>query len=111
MHVDDRLVVSKDPNNIFNILKMKHELKVKGTGPISYHHGCNFDRDENKTLCFALHKHFEKMEESHINMLGSQPKQVHMSPLEKGDHPEIDTSEYLDQDGTQKCQSIIGAIQ
>lgn len=44
-------------------------------------------------------------------MFGSKPKQIYASPLKKGDHPGLDTSEYLDQDNTQKCQSIIGAIQ
>ena len=33
-----------------------------------------------------------------------------MSPLEKGDHPELGTSKHLDQYGTQKFQSLIGAI-
>ena len=33
------------------------------------------------------------------------------SPLEKGDHPELDTSDLLDADGIQKYQSMIGAMQ
>ena len=89
---DDLLIVSKDPNNIVNILKTKYEFKLKGTGPISYHLGCNFDRDKNGILCFAPRKYIEKMEESCVNMFGSKPKQVYMSPLVKGDHPELDTS-------------------
>ena len=34
-----------------------------------------------------------------------------MSPLEKGDHPELDTSELLNANGTQKYQSMIRAMQ
>ena len=34
-----------------------------------------------------------------------------MSPMEKDDHPELDTSEVLDLDGIQKYQSLIEAIQ
>ena len=31
--------------------------------------------------------------------------------MDKGDHPELDTSDFLDQDGIQKYQSLIGALQ
>ena len=34
-----------------------------------------------------------------------------MSPIEKGDHSELDNSDYLDQDGIQKYQSLLGDIQ
>jgi hypothetical protein len=34
-----------------------------------------------------------------------------MSPIEKGDHPELDTTEFLDQDGVTLYQSLIGALQ
>ena len=34
-----------------------------------------------------------------------------MAPLEKGDHPELDATEYLYQDGIEKYQSLIGSIQ
>jgi hypothetical protein len=32
-------------------------------------------------------------------------------PLEKGDHPEIDTSEELDADGIKRYQTMIGCLQ
>ena len=86
-------------------------MKLKGTDPISYHLGCDFDRNENGTLWFTLREHTEKMGELRVSMLGLKPKQICMSPLEKGDHSEIDASEYLDQESIWKCQSIIGAIQ
>ena len=35
-------------------------------------------------------------------MFGHKPSNKIHSPLEKGDHPELDTSEFLDQDGIQK---------
>ena len=43
-------------------------------------------------------------------MFGSKTKLNIMSPLEKGDHLELDTSQYLDEDGIQKYQFLIGAI-
>ena len=47
----------------------------------------------------------------HFNMFGSKPKLKVMSSLEKDDHLELDTSECLEQDGIQKYQSLVGAIQ
>jgi hypothetical protein len=44
------------------------------------------------------------------NMFGSKPKE-YTSPLEKGDHPEIDTTDELDDSGIKKYQTMIGCLQ
>jgi hypothetical protein len=44
-------------------------------------------------------------------MFGEPPKQNVSSPLEKGDHPELNTSAFLDAKGIKTYQSIIGALQ
>ena len=44
-------------------------------------------------------------------MFGKKPKANMSSPLDKGDHPELDDSELLDQTDIQKYQSLIGALQ
>ena len=56
-------------------------------------------------------KFIKKMEELHCIMFGSNPKLTFMSPLDKGDHPELDASKYLDQTVIQKRQSLVGATQ
>jgi hypothetical protein len=43
-------------------------------------------------------------------MFGTKPKE-YTSPLEKGDHPEIDTSEELNEDSIKMYQSMIGCVQ
>jgi hypothetical protein len=43
-------------------------------------------------------------------MFGEKPKRF-TSPLEKGDHPELDTSEILDLRGIKQYQSLIGSLQ
>ena len=78
---------------------------------MSHHLGCDFGRDEDGTLHFSPRKCIEKMEECYLSMFGSKPKKIYMSPLEKGDHPELDVSKYLDQDRIQKHQLLVGAIQ
>ena len=42
---------------------------------------------------------------------GELPKQMYSSPLEKGDHPELDTSDLLDTQGILIYQFMIGALQ
>ena len=44
-------------------------------------------------------------------MFGSALKTLYLSPLERGDHPELDTSDELNEDDTKKYQSLIGALQ
>ena len=51
------------------------------------------------------------MEAAHKNHFGSAPSHKAQSPLEKGDHPELDDAPLLDRDGTAKCQSLIGTLQ
>jgi hypothetical protein len=48
---------------------------------------------------------------SYERMFGESPKQNVTSPLEKGDHPELDTLELLDLQGISMYQSLIGALQ
>ena len=111
VHVDGLLIASKDPHGAVDALTNKHHFKHKGTGHTSYHIGCDFGRDGDGTLHFTPRKHVEKMEKYYHIMFRLKPKEIYASPLEKGDNPELDTSKCLDQDGIQRQQSFIGAMQ
>ena len=111
VYVDDLAIAAKDPASIVNLLQTKHKYKLKGSGPNSVHLGCDFFRDPDGTLCFAPKKYIEKMIFTYQHLYGSKPNERHLSPLEKGDHPELETSELLDADGVQQYQSLIGALQ
>ena len=50
-YVDDLAIASKDPQAIVDKLVKEYKFKLKGTGPISYHLGCDFVRDEDKVFC------------------------------------------------------------
>ena len=78
---------------------------------MSCHLCCNFSRNDDGTLHFTPRKHIEKMIDFYLSMFGSKSKLNVMSPLEKGDHTELDTSECLDQNSVQKFQSLAGVIQ
>jgi hypothetical protein len=43
----------KDQKEFTDLLEKKHPFKLKGTGPVFYHLGMYFSRDE-KTLCAFL---------------------------------------------------------
>ena len=55
--------------------------------------------------------YIEKMADGYRTMFGTNPKGNVISPLEKGDHPELDDSNLLDEDGIDKYQSLIGSLQ
>jgi hypothetical protein len=44
-------------------------------------------------------RYINKMEDAYKQHFKENPNQKHGSPLVKGDHSELDTSEFLDQDG------------
>ena len=44
-------------------------------------------------------------------MFGEKPNTNMSSPLEKGDHPDLDDTALLNIDGIQRYQSLIGSLQ
>ena len=112
VYVDDLIIASKNAQRIIDELQAKpHQFKLKGTGPVDFHLGCDYFRDEDGCLCVGPRKYIERLEAAHKNHFGTMPSQKYRSPLEKGDHPELDDSPLLDADGIAKYQSIIGALQ
>ena len=111
VYVDDLAIAAKDPEQITNTLTKEYGFKLKGTGPLSYHLGCDYFRDKTNTLCFSPRKYIEKMIDGYKTLFKSKPKVNVSSPLEKGDHPELDQSEFLDDEGISIYQSLIGSLQ
>lgn len=110
VYVDDLLIASRNPQDIISALEGPHHFRLKGSGPITFHLGCDFFRDENGHLCYAPVKYIEKMVENYIRIFGKKPKDA-TSPLVKGDHPELDTTDLLEDESIKIYQSLIGALQ
>jgi hypothetical protein len=106
VYVDDLAIAAKDPKSITDILMDKHKFKLKGTGPITYHLGCDFFCDSDNVMCMAPNKYIDKMVSTYEQMFGCKPSTKVSSPLEKGDHPEINTSDLLDEKSIQQYLSI-----
>jgi hypothetical protein len=59
----------------------------------------------------APRKYIERLVASYERIFGEKPKTNVYSPLEKGDHPELNVSELLDSTGITQYQSLIGSLQ
>ena len=95
------------PKELTDILEKKYKFKLKGTGPISIHIGMDFTRDEDNTLCISPTKYIDKLVKNYEKLFGMKPNTSVTSPLEKGDHPELDTSELCTTEQITQYQSII----
>jgi hypothetical protein len=111
-YVDDLAIASKDPQAIIDALEgAPNNFKLKGTGPMQFHLGCDFFRDQDGTLCVGPRKYIDRMVQQYEALFGCKPCHKVSSPLKKNDHPETDTSPLLDEDGVTKYQSLIGVLQ
>ena len=110
-YVDDLGIASKNLEKIIGELESIYKLKLKGSGPIKYHLGCDFQRDKSGVLCMTPRTYVQKIIGNYFRLFGEQPKNNVWSPLTKGDHPELDTTEELDMDGIKVYQSLLGALQ
>ena len=76
-----------------------------------FHLGCGFSKDTNEILCMDPKKLIDKMIAGYKQIFGTKPSSTPQSPLPDGDHPELGTSEFLDEEGIQQYQSLIGSLQ
>jgi hypothetical protein len=110
LYVDDLAVMSKDPEPIYADLRRIGGYKLTQDESIKYHIGGDFYRDPDGTLCYGAKTYIKRMLANYERMFGIMPKEQN-TPLEPGDHPELDTSVLLDEDDIKKYQSLIGAMQ
>ena len=97
----------EDPEAFLKILQSHpYHFKLKGSGPMSFHLGCGFSNDTTGTLCMDPKKFIDKMIAGYEQMFGEKPSTTPQSPLPDGDHPELDTSEFLNEEGIQQYQKF-----
>jgi hypothetical protein len=110
VYVDDLGIASKDPSSIIKDLEGRYGFKLNGMGPTTFHLGVNYFHDLNGILCMAPKKYIDKMIETYVRLFGSKPRQ-YSSPLEHGNHLEIEDSKELELEDIKKYQSLIGSLQ
>jgi hypothetical protein len=71
----------------------------------------DFHGDNDGTLCVTSLKYIEQMLSNYEKVFGELPRPTCTSTMEKGDHPELDTTELFDAKGIVLYQSMISALQ
>ena len=110
VYVDDLGMALKDPAKFCKELRELYKYKLKGDGPMKYHLGCDYERDDDGTLRMGPRKYIKKMQDTYKCIFEEEAKHAD-SPLVKGDHPEMDNSELCDEKGMATYQTMIGQIQ
>jgi Reverse transcriptase (RNA-dependent DNA polymerase) len=80
VYVDDLAIDMKNPKEFTDVLENKQKFKLKGTGPIAFHLGTDFTRDEDGTLCISPTKYIEKLIKNCKKSFGIKHKEF-TSPL------------------------------
>ena len=59
-YVDNLAIIMKDPQSLIDQLTAaSYNFKLKGSGPLNFHLGCRFPRDNNGTLYMGLGKYID----------------------------------------------------
>jgi len=93
--VDDLLIMSRYPQTIIHTLSDVYGYELKGVGVPSYYSGANIDLDKEtgywkmsaQTYIENVTSKIEKLLDVKLNNYGS--------PMETGDHPELDETDLL----------------
>ena len=59
----------------------------------------------------APKQYINQMIGTYEQIFSTKSRMIYSSPLEQGDHPELDSSDEFDQQGVQTYQLLIGAAQ
>jgi hypothetical protein len=109
-YVDDLCLGMLDPKSFTDTLQKKYNLKLKGTGPIDFHLGQSFSRNDDGEMEISAKCYVDKMIDTYVQHYGEIPRKA-LFPLEQNDHLEMDDSPFLGQVEMQQFQSLIGAMQ
>ena len=96
VYVDDLCIAAESPSAIIQIFKSKYHLKVKGDGKLTYHLGANYFEDPDGTFVSQPKKYIDKFADTYKRLFNEDPPKGYETPLDKNDHPELDTSEILE---------------
>ena len=114
VYVDDLLYAGKNAKQFWEDVRSMG-YKLKGVGPPDYHLGATFERvkDPEPFMTWGPVRYIQKILEQYERMFGEKVKnsrKIH-APLEPGDHPELDISEFCNEDERTKYMSLIGCLQ
>jgi Reverse transcriptase (RNA-dependent DNA polymerase) len=111
VYVDDLMCISTHLELFFQYLTETYNFKLKGVGEPYYHLGGDFFCDSDGTF-FArgAASYVKKMVANYDVMFGEKPTK-YSSPMIPKDHPELNLTQELHENGIKQYQSLIGALQ
>ena len=111
VYVDDLCIAAESPSAIIQIFKSTYQLKVKGDGKLTYHLGADYFDDTDGTFVSQTKKYIDKLADTYKRLFNEDPPKGYKTPLDKNDHPELDTSEILEGDMVAKYLPMKGQLQ
>ena len=107
----DLCIAAESPSATIQIFKTKYHLKVRGDGNLTYHLGADYFEDPDGTFVSQPKKYIDKLADTYRRLLNDDPPKVYKTPLDKKDHPELDTSEIPEGDMAAKYLTFVGQLQ
>ena len=111
VYVDDLCIAAESPSAIIQIFKSKYHLKVKGDGKLTYHLGADYFEDPDGTFVCQPKKYIDKVADTYKRLFNEDPPKGYKTPLDKNDHPELDTSEIIEGYMAAKYLMMVGQLQ
>ena len=114
VYVDDLCIAAESPNcinSIFQTFRSKYHLMVKGDGELTYHMGADYFEDTDGTFVCQHKKYIDKIADTYKRLFNEDPTKTYKTPLDKNDHPELDTSEILEGNMAAKYLTMVGQLQ
>ena len=93
VYVDDLCIAAESPSTIIDIFKTKYHLMIKGDGKLNYHLGTDYLDNPDGTCVSQPRKYIDKLAVTYRRLFNQDPPKGYRTPLDKNDHPELETSE------------------
>ena len=78
---------------------------------MTYHLGADYFEDPDGTFVSQPKKYIDELAYTYRRLFNEDPPKGYKTPLDKNDHPELDTSEILEGDMAAKYLTMVGQLQ
>ena len=78
---------------------------------MTYHLGADYFEDPDGTFVRQPKKYIDKLADTYKRLFNEDPPKGYKTPLDKNDHPELDTYEILEGDMAAKYLTMVGQLQ
>ena len=111
VYVDDLCIAAESPSTTIQIFKSKYILKVKEDGKLTYHLGADYFEYPDGTFVSQPKKYIDKLADTYKKLFNEDPPKGYKTPLDKNDHPELDTSGILECDMDAIYLTMVGQLE